>query len=418
MKTDGTVRHHILGAIAAHALAACGGGGSDVGPTPLPRVGFASAQAQPLEQCATADPLSVLAGLGFGDFEVQADPQDPAGNVLYVANAQSGASRVVIARIDGHTGDVIAGSLVEIADNFNGQTHTNGPEFVQKPTGEMGVIYAGDGGVHGVFRSSNPTAWNKFAFDVNGSPTHGSPPVLPGTSPGAYPGGNPPLGQNTYEQILGDCSGDRGCFGALGFGVPTDVASVLSAQGLAFSGAAQSPRDGYIFISACDQAKVCGLYEARIDNAGAFMAGSFRKLARTAKPSTYNIVATRHPVTGTTVLFAEEGGTTVDVWEQSADGSAFKLIASVAAAHKKHFQAESDRTKVVLNYWGGVNQAGNYTMPVTAKKGKLQVGAIARIGDHGYGTELQWLPALDKWAVFLNPAVVPDRTFMRCWVAP
>ncbi len=107
---------------------------------------FAQEQVEIGTNCINADPSSTLASTG-GDFELNVDPQDAYSNLLYVTNVASGASSVVIARIDGQSGQIIAGSLTNIANNFNGSSTTNGPEIVQEPTGEVGVLYAGRGGV-------------------------------------------------------------------------------------------------------------------------------------------------------------------------------------------------------------------------------------------------------------------------------
>jgi hypothetical protein len=129
--------------------------------------------------CVDADPSSVLAGIQ-GDFELNVDPQDPAGNLIYISNVSNaqvfGPSSIVAARVDGVTGIVVPGSLITIANNFFGEAKANGPEFVELPTGELGVLYGGQGGVHGVFRSATPTTWNGFGFDVYGTPI---PPLQP-----------------------------------------------------------------------------------------------------------------------------------------------------------------------------------------------------------------------------------------------
>jgi hypothetical protein len=68
----------------------------------------ALAQANPT--CINGDPSSVLAGIN-GNFELLVDPQDPARNVIYTNNVATGASSVVVARIDGLSGQVMPGSL-------------------------------------------------------------------------------------------------------------------------------------------------------------------------------------------------------------------------------------------------------------------------------------------------------------------
>jgi hypothetical protein len=230
----------------------------------LSSISAAIAQVNP--DCINADPSSVLAGIN-GDFELLVDPQDRAQNVIYISNVGSGASSVVVAHINGLSGQIVPGSLHVIADNYQGNTRIKGPEY----GGELGILYSGPGGVHGAFRHSNAQVWYNLSFDLTGAPTNGSPPQLP-TSIGAYPWPPIPLGQHTYWQYFGNCS-DNGaqpvdwCYGALGFGVSTDVKAVLSRQGFSVSYTIQSPRDGYIFISACG-ASDCGLFEGKINHAG------------------------------------------------------------------------------------------------------------------------------------------------------
>ena len=120
-----------------------------------------TALAQVNPTCINADPSSTLAGIN-GNFELLVDPQDPGQNVIYTNNVATGASSVVVARIDGLSGQVMPGSLHTIANNFLGNTNINGPEFVQPPEGELGILYAGPEGVHGAFRPPNTQVWFNF----------------------------------------------------------------------------------------------------------------------------------------------------------------------------------------------------------------------------------------------------------------
>jgi hypothetical protein len=366
------------------------------------------------QDCVNADPTSVLATVG-GDFEFTVDPQDPAQNLIFTANVADGASQIVAAKFDGVTGQVVAGSLTTIADNFYGYKTINGPEFVQAPTGELGVVYAGRGGVHAVFRPADPPAWNAFRFDVAGKRTLGSPPLLPSTSNGAYPAPPIPLGQRTYGQYKGACLGV--CFGPLDGGVITDAKAVLAGMGLAASAGVQSPTDGYIFFSACDPQSYCGIYEAQIDGAGGFAANTLQKLAATGSVSSVSMVAARHPVNGSTIVFSNDGTTAVDVWEQAAEGGALRLVKQVqVASGDTHFRAETDTYEVLLHYLikSGPG-AGSYTVPVIAPGNVLDVGPSKKISDHGSGAELVWLPAAAKWAVFYRSDA---NTLRRCWITP
>lgn len=358
--------------------------------------------------CDTADPTSTFATVG-GDFELTVDPQDSASNLIIVANIANGNSSVVAARVNGLSGQIAPQTLTTIADNFVGDVH--GPEIVQKPSGELGVIYAGPQGVHGVFRSQLPSAWDQLIYDVYGAQTSSSPPPLASTSVGAYPA-IMPLGQNTYGQWQGDCQGI--CYGALGFGIPTDVVALLAPQGYTASFATQSTRDGYIFISACDASNACGIYEALIDNAGGFAADSFQKLVD-LPAAPLHLAADRHPVTGTTILFSNNGTDNVTVWQQPATGGALTQIANVSAPKNQHYRVVSDPAKLVLNYFGAtILTDGSYTIPVTAKGTKLVVGASKKIGKKGHGSELAYLPAVNKWAHYYRASGV----LQRCWVAP
>jgi hypothetical protein len=310
----------------------------------------------------------------------------------------------------------VPGSLHTVANNFNGDSVIQGPEFVQPPGGELGIIYPGSGGVYGVFRSPTPEAWYDFSLDITGAPTNGSPPILP-TSIGQYPLSQNPLGHRTYGQDLGNCTGNGAfpldwCYGALGFGVATDLQAVLSPQGFTISDAVQSPRDGYFFISAC-RASFCGLYEGQIDNAGGLVSNTVTMLAQTQQAAT-NIAAARHPVTGTTVLFSEDGSTLIDVWEQPASGGALKLIANVPTpTPSHHYDTRTDTTQVVLHYYGpqkGVG--GSYTIPVTASGSTLVAGASKLISVFNNGSDLIFLPAANQWAFYSY------SPFECCWVTP
>ncbi len=140
-----------------------------------------------LAQCESADPTGVLASLG-GDFELVVDPQDAEANLIIVGNRATGASQIAAARVNGVTGQVAPQTLTIIAENFLGAGRVNGPEFLQKPSGELGVLFAGPGGVHAVFRNMIPNSWNELIYDVYGALSTSSPPPLSSTTgPGAYP---------------------------------------------------------------------------------------------------------------------------------------------------------------------------------------------------------------------------------------
>ena len=180
---------------------------------------------------------------------------------------------------------------------------------------------------------------------------------------------------------------------------------------------AQAPNDGYIYISACDTTNSCGLYEAQIDGAGSFVAGTFQKLASVGSVAPVQLAAARHLMTGTTVLFSNEGTMMVDVWEQPAAGGALSLVKRVPVTSNGHYRAEFSPTEVVLNYlirWGA--SAGSYTIPVTANGTTLVIGASKRISRISSGSELDWFPAANRWAINYRSAL--QKVLTRCWVTP
>jgi hypothetical protein len=372
------------------------------------------------KDCVNADPWLELGGIPE-DFELTADPQDPNGSLIFVTNMESGAptTSVVITRLDGLTGQVLLGSRTTIANNFKDATvrRGNGPDFVEKPTGELGVLYAGPFGDLGDFRSATPTMWNDFSLDVGGASLVGDPPPLPNTGEGEFPKGGMPLGQNTYAMKNGACAGN--CYAALEFGAPTDVVAVAAAYGYTATASTQSPRDGYILFSA-QSGSSAGLFEALIDHAGGFVHGSLIKLASLEQPIVGETLrAAPHPVTGSTVIFAgvqTASGQAIDVWEQPAGGGGLTLIGRVPGPYGDHYRAEASTTEVVLHYFvRGIIGDDSYTIPVTANTDKLVVGSSKKISGHGDNSEFVWLPAANRWALYY---LASGTTLTRCWVTP
>lgn len=367
--------------------------------------------AAPSSDCSSADPKKVLTSVG-GDFEIKADPQDSAGNLIFIANAANGASSVVAVRLNATSGQAVAGTRTTIANNFVGQSAINGPEFVQKPSGALGVLYAGDGGVHAVFRGDIAGAWNDFRYNADATPTGGSPASLAATTDGNYPGFQL-AGLYTYSFFQGSCTSR--CAADFRFGTYTDFELVLNSLGLTGSGAAPSPRDGYGFLTACDANANCGIYEAQIDGAGGFASGTFQLLAPTAT-ARKAMASVRHPLTGTTVLFTEASSSAIDVWEQPAAGGPLTLIAEVPSVNGSHYTALRGVDKVVLHYYGGgILKNGSYTLPVTASGTTLVAGTSKLVSSQDAGSELVWLPAVDKWALYYRSS---NNTMMRCWITP
>lgn len=378
------------------------------------------------DSCNNADPTGELAGVA-GDFEMLPDPQDPAANLIFISNVADGHSSIVAARIDGTTGMPHPGTLTTIATNFIGQTSQNGPEFVQLPSGALGVLYRGGArGVFGVFRHPAPSSWEDFQYDVTGAKST-TPSPLPSTVPGAYDGGGLALQQYTYAQFLGACSGK--CYGAMPWGTSTDVVRVLADQYGLFVPVAngdtnaitQSPRDGWLFLSACDVAGSCGLYQAEIDGDGGFVPGTVQLLApiRGTAASTW-LAAQRHPVTGTIVLFSRGTGTNnaVDVWEQPAFGGALRLLGRVPVIDSDHYRVRESPTEIVLHFLvRSGKDAGSYVIPVSASDNTLQVGPAEFVGTAAGGPKFEWLPAAGKFALYYRISRYPSQVF-RCWVTP
>ncbi len=376
-----------------------------------------AAEAQP-SGCVNADPARVLANVK-GDFELAADPQDGQGNLIYISNVASGASRIVAARIDGTTGNVIGGSLTTVADNWSGDTSKNGPEFVQQPNGSFGIIYRGPQGVHAVFRAIQPSNWNAFKFTVNGAAITGSPPPLPSTIKGNYAGAAMPLGQRTYSEF--NPTQTKAYYGPLSGGQLTDIVAVLTAQGLTLTAGAQSPRDGYIIFSANSRSSGSGIYEAQVNGAGGITSGTLVKLASAPAVPQESMRAIRHPATNTTVLYTNAGNGKISIWEQPATGGTLRLIKTVTGKNSGHYRTEEGgntaaTSKVVLHYYvrnGSTSDKGSYTLAVTASGQTLVVGVPKKISAVAEGSELAWLPFANKWALYYG-----NSGITRCFVTP
>ncbi len=367
-------------------------------------------------RCEIADPEKILANIS-GDFELVADPQDSLGNLIFVANAVSGTSKIVVARIHRLTGKVVGNSLTTVADNYSGDSTINGPEFVQQPNGTLGLIYRGPKGVHAVFRSNPPSTWYDFDFNVNGARLAGSPPPISATKTGNYPSGGIPLGQKTYSENT--ASTKTAFYGPLGGGKLTEIAAILAAQGLQLSSSAQSPRDGYIFMSAGNSIANPGIYEAKINGKGGFVSGTLVNRVSASIVPLEALRAIRHPVTGSTVIFgAVLNQNKISIWEQPSSGGMLTLISTVTVAGTKtnHYRVENDASKVVLHYLIRDGSAkGSYTLPVRARGTNLVVGEAKKISEAAGGSELVWLPAANRWALFYRTAT---NGLTRCFVRP
>ena len=371
--------------------------------------------------CIDADPTSILARV-TGDFELSIDPQDPAQNVIFLSNISKQATtpqRVIIAQLDGQTGIVMPDSLTTIATNFLGSSQMNGPSWVYTPSAQLGILFVGTGGVHAIYRSSQPAAWNDFLFNYNGSVASQVPIILPNTSSGAYPGNppDPPTEAATYPQYMGTCKSL--CYAAYNSGIPTDVAPALVPYGYTATTSIQGIKDGSLLISACATSTSCGLFQAKIDNAGGF--SSFKQIAATGSDASVSLAVAQHPVTGTTVIFADGAGSTINVWQQTTTNGPLSLIGAVVVpVGAEHFRAGSSNTQVVLNYFirsGG--SIGSYTIPVSAVGSTLTVGASKKVSLIADGSELDWFPAAAQWVIFYRKSTLQGvKQYTRCFVTP
>ncbi len=366
--------------------------------------------------CSNSDPSGVVTSIK-GDFELVGDPQDASSSIIYTANSVNGAGSVVVARIDGSSGNLIAGSLTTVATNWLGESVINGPEFVQKPDGRVGILYAGPGGVHGVFRSNPPLAWNDFAFSNSGSPVGTSAPTLGPTIDGNYAGAGMIFKQNAYFEY--PASADNAFFGSLTGGSLTNISATMTSAGLTASTVAHSPRDRYVFMDATSSTLGPGIYEAEIDGSGGFTPSSLIRLTSTRAThlGRDDIRAIRHPVTNDTILFADAGVGGISVYSQAPSGGPLTLLKTVNSATSTHYRTEADMGKVVLHYYiktGLTSKQGSYTLPVTASGGQLNVGSPKRISPKSNGAELVWFSSTNQWALFYRST----NEFTRCLVTP
>lgn len=377
-----------------------------------------------------ADPSGVTADV-IGNFELHVDPSDPAQSLIYINNAADGPSRIVAARVDGTTGLIQPGTLTTVADNFDGRSAINGPEFVSPPGSGLGILYRDLTGVHGVFRPLTPKAWNDFSVDVFGAPTGKNPPRLPSTYHGSYDGGGLPFGQLTYTLTQGPCA--LRCFASMRTGVPTDAANVLAKSHLQvpfYQALTQSTVDGTIFAVACKGSAnnaPCGIYTAAIDGRGGFVAGSLRSLVtlspRIGQPTQNVALAVAiHPATRTTVVFlgwTHPSGQSVDVYEQRVAGGPLALVTSVPVEHSSHFRIRANGNALVLHYLirhGGYE--GNYSISVGASGGQLQVGASKLLANAAAnGTQMAYLPAAGRFALYYRTPANRSE-LVRCFVDP
>ena len=357
-----------------------------------------------------------------GDFEIIVDPDDPAQNLLLVANTPSATGQdVVIARLDGATGALLPDGLETIATNFEGSGAINGPEFAMQPSSSpssLGVLFAGNGGVRAAWRSPgavDEARWRDFTVDVFGNSfSADQPPLLPSTEPNTYPAGSPPFHVSSYPSFNGACT--EGCLAYFGYGSATNISQLAQSLQVEVFGAAPHPvQSGGFFLSARNKgSSKCGLYSGQIDGSGGLVAGSFLKLASiSSSRGNENLIAQVHPATGTILLFRSNGAK-IELWHQSSPGAPLTFLSSVSHRSSKfgHFRADASTDQLVLNYTQASGAAkGTYTLVVNAN---LSPSRVKRLTTQSHGVELLYLPRAGQWATFTRSG----SNFRRCWVVP
>ena len=376
--------------------------------------------------CADADPAGVTASV-YGDFELTVDPDDPAQHMIFVDHVENGPSSIVVARMDGSTGQMEPGTLTTIADNFNGNKAINGPEFVMPPLSGLGTLYRNTDGVHGVFRPVGSKIWNDFRLTIDAQAATASPPTLPSTYRQSYDYGGLPLGQNTYTLFQGPCT--QRCFANMRGGVPTDAAAVFARMRLytpASESLVQGSRDDDILAELCSRANAtnatCGVYAATIDGVGGFLAPP---LLLTVLPPFIGGLPRRiplavgpHPETKANIVFtvaSHESGQAIDVYVQKDDTSPLTLVGSVPASGVDHFRVVDNGAILVLHYLVRQgNLAGSYVLSVSYVSGQYRIGGPNRISTVSDGAEVEYLPAARHFGIFTRTSLRPSR-IQRCF---
>ncbi|MBS0562678.1 MAG: hypothetical protein JSR21_21730, partial [Proteobacteria bacterium] len=329
--------------------------------------------------CTLVDPTNVLAGIA-GDFELAADPDDPQGGVIFVSNTTGrvlAQQNLVVAKLDGATGNLVPGSLTVVADNFYGNSYINGPEWFRSPQGNLGIIYPGPTGMTMAMRSATPATWNAFSYDYTGAPSNGSPAPLPNAIPGAYvmPPNQPPATESYYGEFGGNCGSI--CYANYQGGTATDIGQVLSTQGYALVQVQPSTWDGTFYYSACKSSGgSCGIWTASIDGNGGLT--SQVQVLRTNNQAARQMAAYVHPLTGQALLFTNGTATSIAVWTQAAPGAPLTQLAMVPVQPGAiHFRAVASDTQVVLNFLVEPKRgvaSGVYSIAVSAANGTMTAG--------------------------------------------
>jgi hypothetical protein len=377
--------------------------------------------------CQNADPNGILANVN-GDYELATDPTDP-NHILFESNVTPNSTapqNVVVAQLDGQTGRAVPGSFTVVANNFSGLSKENGPEWMETPDGRLGIIYAGVGGIYGVYRAASPSSWNAFQFNWDGTASAGSPSLLPDTLSGVYPGTPiaPPTTGVTIPQAFGSCT--TTCYGAYNSGKTTDVGPVIAAQGYVYSNSTQpqgsSSSDGLVYIAAC-QGSACGIYEAKIDGNGGLT--FLQQVASTGSWAVTRMAVGVHPVTGNLVMFTDAPGNVVNVWQQQPVSAPpypqFTLIGTVPVpASYDHFRTRPSPSKLLLVFFVRKGAPlGVYSITVSASGGNLVVPSSPTLLSSATsgGSELKFFPLAAKWALIYRTTVSPSA-YTRCWVTP
>ncbi len=238
-----------------------------------------------LNACEVVMPLPAIPDPSNGipsqsDWELLLDPAD-SSRLLMVGNDPTGLQvtdpqPINLTALDGETGlcpDDGSGpvcSWYELADDYTGYFRVNGPEFIQADLegsghfADLGVIYRGPDGVHGIFRDEGDDWWD-LRYEVVGiddlaEVTASSPAALPGSPPNANPGPMSPVGEassgiktyNPFGGTAGTCAGSFWCFGDVDQpdGTMTPVDLFALDEGLTVHSVVAHPEDAQRILAA------------------------------------------------------------------------------------------------------------------------------------------------------------------------
>lgn len=364
------------------------------------------------EECESVFQLPV----GFGDFEIIVDPEDPEEHLLLTANIGEGdetGNRILVVRLDGNSGKPL-GRAARVASNYTGYNVLNGPEFIFHRSHGLGVLYSGPYGVHGVWRIGGE--WDDFKYDESGFPFSGNPPALYATAVGLHPGNPLPsesrmIGQKSPDATV--CDGR--CYSLVGDHAFTPLGEAMEAFGLEVGKSRPHPTaEGYVIFAGCywEAPQDCALFEVAIDGLGGLSPGSFMRLTGISDRfrSAYFFEGASHPSTGRLTVFSLERNS-LEIFESER---AHQMLESVALTtelpdHPVHARVVTSPRALLLHFFDpeGYDE-GSYV---------LRYGTVPhvpeRVSAKGSGAELVFLPRAGRPALFYKTKL---HGMVRCWL--